>query len=206
MYVDSMQFTHEVYTAPERIASINEYMLDGLKRAMNATGITREPAVLEIGAGYAWMCRAAKGRFPNARTVAQDVTAEVSLRCPWVDDYIVADIDDELLERMAPFDVISMTHVIEHLVEPEVALRILRQRLAAGGAMFITAPYGPRGDARTRDPEAWRSFLHMHVPAHTQYFSEQGLHTLAGKAGLRLVHWNSGHDDGQAFEAILACA
>src|SRR6187549_1288965 len=48
----------------------------------------REVAILEVGAGLAWMCRAAKARNAACVTVAQDVSPEAATRCAWVDRYL----------------------------------------------------------------------------------------------------------------------
>ena len=90
MYVDSVQFGDAVYTDPERIRGIVEYMTDCLTRMSGrARRGRRDPiAILEIGAGLAWMCRAAKLLDPRCRTVAQDISPEATARCAWVDRYV----------------------------------------------------------------------------------------------------------------------
>ena len=64
------------------------------------------------------MCRAAKRLDRSCKTTAQDVSKEVANECGWVDQYLVCRISDAQLDLLAPFDVISLTHVIEHLPDP----------------------------------------------------------------------------------------
>jgi 2-polyprenyl-3-methyl-5-hydroxy-6-metoxy-1,4-benzoquinol methylase len=205
MYIDEKQFGGE-YTDPERVEAILGYVgsaLDSLVRR-----IERDPRtplrVLEVGAGMAWMCRAAKARHADALTVAQDVSPEAARSCDWVDHYIEGDVDDPRIAQHAPFDVISMTHVIEHLVDPVHVIARCRELLAPDGLMFVTAPHRPSGwsDAAPK-LDAWRTWSYNHVPAHVQYFSERSLRRLARAAGCTLVHWSHAHDNGQAFEAWL---
>ena len=68
------------------------------------------------------MCRAAKSRNRNHVTVAQDISPEALESCPWVDHYIQGEIDDRRLDSWGPYHVISMTHVIEHLVDVKAVL------------------------------------------------------------------------------------
>jgi 2-polyprenyl-3-methyl-5-hydroxy-6-metoxy-1,4-benzoquinol methylase len=85
------------------------------------------------------MARACKTQNPSVVTVAQDVTAEVAHACPWVDRYHAGEI--ESLADEPPFDLISLTHVIEHLADPLATLIRRSRLLAPGRKMFITAPF-----------------------------------------------------------------
>jgi hypothetical protein len=160
--------------------------------------------ILEVGAGLSWMCRAAKVVNPANRTVAQDITSEAVPECPWVDHYHVGDITEPgALDARAPYDVISLTHVIEHLLDPVDVLKRLRQLIAPAGRIFITAPHRPLGWKRGSDLSVWRDWSYNHVPAHVQYFSCGSMNTAARRAGLELIHWSEDHEEGQAFEAYL---
>jgi SAM-dependent methyltransferase len=206
MYVANNQFGDE-YTDPRRAASIVDYMTDALERIAATRKWRRERAlaILEVGAGLAWMCRAAKARNPACATVAQDVSPEAAARCAWVDHYVQGSVDDSRLDEYAPYDVISLTHVIEHVVDPVSTLRRCLALLREGGVVFVTAPYRPRGwrdDAP--DLRRFEAYSYNHVPAHVQYFAEGSMRRLTAAAGGRLAHWSHAHDGGQAFEAWIA--
>jgi TPR repeat protein len=161
--------------------------------------------ILELGAGLAWMSRAAKKRNEGNVTFAQDITAEVKGECVWVDEYVVGELLslEDTLRGNGPFDLISLTHVIEHLDDPLKYLKWICAVLSDSGICFITAPHRPRNWSLQQDGNSWESWTYNHVPAHLQYFGETSL-ALAGKlTGLDLLHWDTSHDDGQAFEAIL---
>ncbi|HEX8805610.1 MAG TPA: class I SAM-dependent methyltransferase, partial [Candidatus Aquilonibacter sp.] len=133
-------------------------------------------------------------------TIAQDVSGEASRNCPWVDEYHVGSL--ETLPDSGPFDLISLTHVIEHLPDPMATLLYAAKRLAPGGRLFVTGPYRPAGDARA--PLArWETYSYLHVPAHLTYLSERWFRRLAGESGLELESWDASHEGGDAFEAIL---
>lgn len=206
IYVESGQFDDPAYTDPARVALIIEYM-DGCFRGVVERSRHRANdavAVLEVGAGLAWMCRAAKAVNPDNVTVALDVSPEAVHQCPWVDFYILGDILDARMDERAPYDVISLTHVIEHLVDPVEVIRRCKSLLRQHGVIFVTAPHRPIGwrDSET-EIAVWEKYSYNHVPAHIQYFSKKSMRKLAEKAGCTLDHWSHNSEEGQAFEAWL---
>jgi 2-polyprenyl-3-methyl-5-hydroxy-6-metoxy-1,4-benzoquinol methylase len=196
LYVDELQFD---YHSEEDITKITEFMSGRLQAVLTQIGLREAPTVLEIGAGLSWMARAAKKVNAISRTVAQDITPEASQKCSWVDHYIVGSIDDAKIDAFGPYDVISLTHVIEHLNDPVAIMRRLKP--VARGVIFITAPHRPvRWDGGI---ESWRSYSYNHVPGHLQYFSERGMQRVAESAGFELIHWDATSEEGQSFEAWL---
>jgi hypothetical protein len=88
-------------------------------------------ACLEVGAGLAWASRACKQHDPRILTVVQNVSGECAKLCPWVDRYHVGTVDS--LPAGERYQLISLTHVIEHLLEPRRMLATLAGKLAPGG-------------------------------------------------------------------------
>jgi SAM-dependent methyltransferase len=206
IYVESGQFDDPAYTDPGRVALIIEYMNGCFRGVVERSGHRADDpvAVLEVGAGLAWMCRAAKAVNPDNVTVALDISPEAVHRCPWVDFYVLSDILDTRLDEHAPYDVISLTHVIEHLVDPVAVIRRCKSLLRQHGVIFVTAPHRPMGwkDSET-DIAVWEKYSYNHVPAHIQYFSKKSMRKLSEKAGCTLDRWSHSSEEGQAFEAWL---
>lgn len=199
------QFTAPEYTELDRIGSIIRYM-GGALSAAAASRTWDNVSVLEVGAGRAWMCLAAKLIFPDSVTVAEDVTPECITRTPWADKYRLVTIDEvDTVTRREKFDFISLTHVIEHLRDPKQALRSVSQRLTESGIIFVTAPFRPL-NFQLDDAAHWQRWSYNHVPAHIQYFSRAGLEALAASCALSVEKWDDRHDNGQAFEAWLRLA
>ena len=116
--------------------------------------------VLEIGSGLSWMCRAAKSLIARTTTVAQDISSEAAASCPWVDRYFVGTLESkaEEIQALGPYDVISMTHVIEHLPDPVQVLRRCCALLAEAGLVFVSAPFRPAGWSPAAPFELWRQW------------------------------------------------
>src|SRR6202158_1304275 len=206
IYVDSGQFDDPVYTDPARVALIIEYLNGCFRGVVERSGhrANEAVAVLEVGAGLAWMCRAAKAVNPDNATGAQGISPETVHKCPWVDFYILGDILDTRIDQRGPYDVISLTHVIEHLVDPVAVIRRCKSLLRQHGVIFITAPHRPIGwRDNASDIALWEKYSYNHVPAHIQYFSKKRMRTLSEKAGCTLDYWTHNHEQGQAFEAWL---
>src|ERR1700687_4627604 len=112
-------------------------------RALDAAlGNPKKLSVLEIGAGPAWISRAAKAVHTDASTTAQDVSSEMAEKCPWVDRYLVTSADAPEIDQRGPYNVISLTHVFEHVPDPVGMLRRLKG--VSNGFIFIIAPSPPR--------------------------------------------------------------
>lgn len=199
MYEESIQFKDATYTDPERVASILGYY----GNCLDNHRLTPGPGVasLEVGAGLAWVSRAIKQRQAAAVTWAQDVSSECVNDCAWVDHYRVGPLDS--LDPQLRFHLISLTHVIEHLADPRSVVRMLARKLLPGGRLFITAPFRPTGWRRGTPFDAWLNYSYLHVPAHISYLSQRWFQLVARECGLRLLHWDASHEQGQAFEAVL---
>ncbi len=199
LYEESVQFSSDHYTDPEQVRKILDYYETEL------TSLSLLPAgpcrLLEIGAGRAWVSHAAKNQNPQANTVAQDVSGECAAACTWVDTYFVGTIDT--LTDRGPYDLVSLTHVIEHLANPAAMLKSIAALLVRGGKVFITAPFRPVGWTASAGIELWRTYSYLHVPAHITYFSKRWFARQASALGLEIVHWNAKHEEGQAFALVL---
>ncbi len=210
MYADSEQFADKDAVASpyrgEHAIAVLEYItsqfLSLLRLRRQGTEIPVK--VLEVGAGLSWMCRAAKIANWDNLTVAQDLTTEAISECRWVDHYIVEDmIEGNSFDEHGPFDVISLTHVFEHLAEPVAMLQRLAGLLSPRGVIFITAPHHPAGWKRGDAISDWEAWSYNHTPAHIQYFARGSFEKAAAAAGLEVAAWNDQHEDGQAFEGWL---
>lgn len=158
--------------------------------------------VLEIGSGLSWMSRAAKSLDDRTTTVAQDISSEAATSCPWVDRYFVGTLESkaEEIQALGPYDVISMTHVIEHLPDPVQVLRRCCALLAARGVVFVNAPFRPAGWSPAAPFDLWKHWGLNHTPAHLQYFNRRSLERCTFRSGLRLARYEP---DGEAFVAWL---
>jgi SAM-dependent methyltransferase len=206
IYVRHTQFIDSADYTGERVESIIKYYVDRLSCIIKTNKIpSNSLKILEIGSGLSWISRAAKLINPNSLTIAQDITEEVKNVCNWVDHYFVGNIIDELdsIKKYSPYNLISLTHVIEHLPDPIYILKELRDLLNSNGVILITTPYRPIGWNISKPFAIWEEWSYNHVPAHLQYFNRNSLSYCAEELCLNLEYFTDNEDNGQAIEAWL---
>ena len=110
---------------------------------------------------------------PKAAAVAREQGIEV-IESPIERTPLVADA----------FDVITMSHVIEHVPDPIALLVAARRALKPGGMLFVFTP----------NADSWghamfgRSWYPLEPPRHLHIFRSRNLVACAERAGLRAVH------------------
>lgn len=80
------------------------------------------------------------------------------------------------------YDVVVMSHAIEHVCDPASLLSEIRRILKSGGRLLLVTP-NANSIAHRRFGAYWRG---LEVPRHIQIFSLSGLELLVEKAGLTL--------------------
>jgi len=81
------------------------------------------------------------------------------------------------------FDVISMQHVIEHLYEPVPTMQEILKLLKPGGILYLETPDICSGRS-LREGSGW---LHIKIPEHVLYFSQQTLEMLMHKLHCKVL-------------------
>jgi len=91
------------------------------------------------------------------------------------------------------FDVIALWHILEHLPEPTVTLKELKDQLNACGHLFLALPNFNSFDAKYYK-DFWAAY---DVPRHLWHFSSSGIIQLCEKIGFELVE-----SKGMPFDAF----
>lgn len=82
-------------------------------------------------------------------------------------------------QSVAPFDCVTLWHVLEHLPHPSKVLQSLRSLLAPSGILVVAVPdFG--SFAAKRFGASW---LHLDVPRHLFHFTRHSLHGLLAEQG-----------------------
>ena len=135
--------------------------------------------VLEIGAGYGMLLAAIRDV-----TGAQVEGIEPSVFGPLVArqayDLVIetCDVDAFLQKTHQPYDLIVMSHVLEHLLTPRETLSALRALLAPGGTLYLAVPNVLMPD------DAPDRFFHFE---HLTYFSPRTLVRVMNEAGFAVT-------------------
>lgn len=98
--------------------------------------------------------------------------------------------------RPMTYDVVVLTHVLEHLPDPVAALRKIRELLKSGGVAVLEFPNIDAFDARLRRVLERlrvhrRRYAPSYVPGHVQEFCRTSFAFAAERAGLILEVWET---------------
>lgn len=91
----------------------------------------------------------------------------------------------ELFQPVAKYDVVVLSNVLEHSLNPTEMLTNVARILKPGGRVWISCP----------NSESWlRSFfgkfwINWHVPFHISHFSSKTLRSILSQAGFELKEW-----------------
>jgi SAM-dependent methyltransferase len=139
------------------------------------------PAVLDVGTGFGHVLWAFGERYPDSRRLAiefSDVCVQhlnsigVEVRVGPVEDVLPA------LDRR--FDVITICHVLEHLLEPARVLTVLGDHLAADGLLYVEVPHIAEAAILGHPDNAWAP---RYDEPHVGFFSPQSLRRLLEDSG-----------------------
>lgn len=139
------------------------------------------PRVLDIGAGYGHILHAFGERFPEADRQAIEYSDVCVRHLRGIGVEVVnRPVEDVLPEVRGRFDVIVLSHVLEHIREPRPVLDLIREALAPGGILYIEVPNIPQ-ESLLRFPD------HHWAPRwdepHITFFSLDTLRHVMGAAG-----------------------
>ena len=93
----------------------------------------------------------------------------------------------DITDHLGRYDFVSMNHVLEHVLEPQVAVERARQLLRPGGHLFGQLPTLTSWEASLFGYR-WGGY---HFPRHLQMFSRYGLRNLLESGGFSQVKIHS---------------
>jgi SAM-dependent methyltransferase len=151
----------------------------------------REPGRwLDVGAGHGHFCMAARAELPATRFDGLDLSSSIdeAQRRGWIETGyrgLFPEIAPTLAGR---YDAISMSHYLEHTLDPRSELEAAHTALADGGCLLIEVP----------DPEfalgrvLRRYWLPWFQPQHLHLLSVSNLERLLVERGFLPVVWHRG--------------
>lgn len=172
------------------VADVSQFPLDNLfyyNRGQSIADLVAPylsnptPHILDIGAGYGHILYALGERFPSAARSA----IEFSKVCVDHLRSIGVTVYDQAAEEALPqiseqFDLIILSHVLEHLLQPHEMLQLIQQRLTPGGLLYIEVPHIPTEALTQYLDSVWAPRFDE---PHITFFSPQSLTRLLTAAG-----------------------
>jgi SAM-dependent methyltransferase len=152
-------------------------------RAVCRTGpLTASSVVLDVGCGRPTFLSCLHRRS-GARAIGVDFDAHGwSVPSPMWNELELHEGALDTVASLAPFDVITMWHALEHLYDPGAALRSLRD-MASGATRLIIEVPDYDSLTRRRHGARWAGF---HTPRHTAAYTPASLRRLVERNGWRV--------------------
>jgi SAM-dependent methyltransferase len=152
--------------------------------ALAASHLYRTPLVaLDIGAGRGHALHAIGARYPGIQRVALEPSSNCRRHLESIGVLAVGDSIEAFLQAHAErFDVVIMSHVVEHFARPLEVLRLVASSMRPGGVVCIEVPNASVEDDRLRHP--WVSRFDE---PHLSFFSPDSLRNLLERVGFTVV-------------------
>ncbi|WP_394850712.1 class I SAM-dependent methyltransferase [Pendulispora brunnea] len=162
-------------------------------RARMVAGVDQPRRWLDVGAGHGHFCSIARDILPNTRFDGLDLAESIedAERRRWVDRGIrglFPEVAPTLVAAAERYDVISMSHYLEHTTDPRAEIAAAADVLQEGGLFFIEVP----------DPESrfarllGRQWMPWFQPQHLHFLSTGNLERLLREHGFEPVLWHRG--------------
>jgi ubiquinone/menaquinone biosynthesis C-methylase UbiE len=148
---------------------------------------------LDVGAGHGHFCCLARDFLPDTRFEGLDLSESIdhAVKRRWVDRGIrglFPEIAPKLAEGGESYDVVSMSHYLEHTLDPAAEIDAAARVLPNGGLLFIEVP----------DPESrlgkilGRAWLPWFQPQHLHFLTVKNIQRLLTERSFEPIVWHRG--------------
>ena len=150
--------------------------------------------ILEAGAGEGYLTKIVAEKYPSARIYAGDIEDEMNRiakkdLASYKNVMIQKENVQDLSYKKETFDLVICCEVLEHVPEPEKALKSIHHVLKKGGNALLSVPHEP----------FWR-ILNMirgkyikdfgNTPGHINHWASSSFASMVTKSGLHLIKSN----------------
>ena len=137
--------------------------------------------ILDVGAGYGHTLYFMGKQFPDASLHAIEFSDPCvkQLQSQHISVSMLP-IEQVLCETTITYDVVILSHVLEHLIDPKNILGLIRSRLARNGILYVEVPNIPCESILQYPDHVWAP---RHDEPHITFFSENVLGMLMTRSG-----------------------
>jgi len=173
---------------PARVAAGSLfYLIEPLRLKLDYYGrhLPRKPgAVFDVGCGNGDFLQRAQQMSWHVGGCDPDPKAVEAAKRIGINN-VVCGFPEEVLQPTAEWDVITLSHVIEHVAQPLDLLRICHDALKSGGRLWLATPNAQSVGLKYLG-NCWMPF---HPPYHFLIFHPNALRGVLERAGFRSVRF-----------------
>ncbi|MDF1563288.1 MAG: class I SAM-dependent methyltransferase [Deltaproteobacteria bacterium] len=158
-------------------------------RAQALEGLSDPKRWLDVGGGHGHFCVIAREHFPGCRFEILDLadSVEAAKRRGWVDEGHRG-LFPESAEGLGRYDVVSMSHYLEHVRDQEAEIEAAARVLPVGGHLMIEIP-----DPESKLPKLLgRHWIPFFQPQHQHFLAPRHVDELLQRHGFTPVRWARG--------------
>jgi SAM-dependent methyltransferase len=155
-----------------------------LARAEVVQGQPAPETWLDVGGGYGHFCLVAKTLFPETRFDGLDLSDGIDegVRRGWIENGYRGFFPD-LCDDIPKYDVVSMSHYLEHTRDPEAEVKAACTALSKDGLLLVEMPNGPS----TTGKLLGRFWIPFFQPQHQHLISISNLERLMEENGFEIL-------------------
>jgi SAM-dependent methyltransferase len=159
-----------------------------VNRANMMKALTRPQRWLDVGCGHGHFCRAARDALPGTELHGLDwgTSVDDAQRRGWIDRAHRGSLPDLASALRRRYDVVSMFHYLEHVIDPAAEIAAAREVLEPGGYLVIEVPEPDSLIGRALG-SFWVNWLQ---PQHLQFLSIRHVDALLRAHGFTPVTWH----------------
>jgi len=143
----------------------------------------KTPWLLEIGSSYGHFLNVAKSVGWHVKGVEIDEKAAKYAMNTWDVDTYIGTAEEYLEQTAKKFDIIVMSHVLEHLLDPFDIVKLIADHLEKNGYFVLTVPNIDSLASRING-KTWEWMI---PPAHIFYFSPKTLEMTLQRSGFKII-------------------
>jgi SAM-dependent methyltransferase len=168
-------------------------------RASMVSAVAKPARWLDVGAGHGHFCCLARELLPETQFDGLDLSESIddAVKRRWIDRGIrglFPDVAPDLAQQPERYDVVSMSHYLEHTRDPRAEIAAAARVLPKDGLLFIELP----------DPESrlgrlfGRSWMPWFQPQHLHFVSVKNLERILRENAFEPIAWHRG----EAHQAV----
>jgi SAM-dependent methyltransferase len=145
---------------------------------------------LDVGAGHGHFCRAARDLWPDTKFDGLDLAKSIDQAAArrWVDRAYRGLFPDLAADLSGKYDVVSMSHYLEHTLSPKAEIEAARKVLKPGGYLLVELP-NPESRFKSILRRYWMPYFQ---PQHLHLMTSANLERLLTDNGFTPQQWTRG--------------